>query len=57
MTEVTPRPATHRALEQGRTLFNQGCFFEAHEAWEAAWLHEEGELRLLLQGLIQVAAG
>jgi predicted metal-dependent hydrolase len=54
---VTPGPATKLALERGRALFNQGCFFEAHEAWEAGWLHEEGELRRLLQGLIQVAAG
>jgi uncharacterized protein len=54
---VTPGPATKLALERGRTLFNQRRFFEAHEAWEDAWLHEEGELRLLLQGLIQVAAG
>lgn len=54
---MTPGPVTELALERGRALFNEGCFFEAHEVWEAAWLHEKGELRLLLQGLIQVAAG
>src|SRR5260370_30199129 len=50
------KPATAEAIERGRALFNDRRFFEAHEAWEAAWLREEGELRLLLQGLIQIAA-
>jgi len=54
---VTLRPETLRALEGGRALFNAGRYYEAHEAWEAAWLTEAGEVRLLLQGLIQVAAG
>jgi len=54
---VTVRPETLRALEGGRALFNAGRFYEAHEAWEAAWLTEAGEVRRLLQGLIQVAAG
>jgi len=54
---VTPGPVTELALERGRALFNEGCFFEAHEVWEAAWLREHGDLRLLLHGLIQVAAG
>ena len=48
---------TRRALDEGRRLFNAGRFFEAHEVWEAAWLNEKGEVRQLLQGLIQVAAG
>ena len=48
---------TQRALDEGRQLFNSGRFFEAHEVWEAAWLKEEGAVRQLLQGLIQVAAG
>lgn len=45
------------ALEEGRALFNEGRFFEAHERWEEAWLSETGATRLLLQGLIQIAAG
>jgi hypothetical protein len=45
------------SLEAGRALFNGGRFFEAHERWEAAWLVETGPSRLLLQGLIQIAAG
>ena len=51
------RPETELALERGRALYNAARYFEAHEAWEAAWLGEEGEARQLLQGLIQVAAG
>jgi predicted metal-dependent hydrolase len=44
-------------LAEGVALFNAGRFHAAHEAWEEAWLHERGERRLLLQGLILVAAG
>jgi len=50
-------PGTRQALLQGCRLYQAGHFFEAHEAWERAWLRERGEVRLLLQGLIQVAAG
>ena len=48
---------TRERLERGRQLFNAGRYFEAHEAWEEAWLVEKGDARVLLQGLIQVAAG
>jgi uncharacterized protein len=51
------RGETRAALVEGRDLFNAGRFFEAHEAWESAWLREEAEIKTLLQGLIQVAAG
>ncbi len=44
-------------LVRGRELFNAGCYFEAHEVWEDAWLKETGVTRRMLQGLIQVAAG
>ena len=44
-------------LEEGRALFNAGRFFEAHEKWEEVWLEETGSAKLLLQGLIQIAAG
>jgi hypothetical protein len=44
-------------LSEGVVLFNAGHFYEAHEVWEEAWLRESGERRLLLQGLILVAAG
>jgi predicted metal-dependent hydrolase len=48
---------TELALERGRALYNAARYYDAHEAWEEAWLREEGEARRLLQGLIQVAAG
>jgi predicted metal-dependent hydrolase len=55
---ATPlRPATADSLERGRLLYDRHQFWEAHEAWESAWLVERGEVRLLLHGLIQVAAG
>ena len=57
MAGVKPLPSTAGALRRGAALFDQGLFWEAHEAWEEAWLEEEGEVRLFLQGLIQVAAG
>jgi predicted metal-dependent hydrolase len=44
-------------VERGRTLFNAGSFFEAHELWEDAWREAHGEARVLLQGLIQITAG
>ncbi len=58
MTEDTTSPnATRERLERGRLFFNAGRYFEAHEAWEEAWRVERGDVRLLLQGLIQIAAG
>ena len=45
-------------LARGARLFDEGAFFEAHEAWEEQWRVETDETRRrLLQGLIQVAAG
>jgi predicted metal-dependent hydrolase len=51
------RPSVIDALDRGRALFNQGRYWDAHEAWEEAWLVEDGDVRRLLQGLIQIAAG
>ena len=51
-----PRETTRVALQRGRELYGQGRFFEAHEVWEGAWLAEQGDVRLLLHALIQVAA-
>jgi uncharacterized protein len=48
---------TQQALARGIALFDAHRFWEAHEAWEEAWMDEEGDARVLLQGLIQVAAG
>jgi uncharacterized protein len=42
----------------GVDLYNNGFFWEAHEAWEAPWRTAEqaGGQRLFLQGLIQCSA-
>lgn len=50
-------PGFHQALARGVQLFNRQEFYEAHEVWEEVWVDEPGDERLLLQGLIQVAAG
>jgi predicted metal-dependent hydrolase len=43
---------------RGARLFDEGAFFDAHEAWEERWLVEtDPGARRFLQGLIQVAAG
>jgi hypothetical protein len=39
----------------GLELLNRGDYFEAHEAIEAAWRAESGEIRQLYQGILQVA--
>jgi uncharacterized protein len=44
-------------IAEGIRLFNTGSFFEAHEVLETLWLKAESPRRLLLHGLIQVAAG
>lgn len=41
--------------EKGIDLFNQGRFFECHEAWEQAWLRSAGADKLFYQGMIQAA--
>ena len=42
---------------EGIALFNQGLFFEAHEALEAAWREEAGPIREMYRGILQVAVG
>lgn len=41
--------------EHGIDLFNEGRFFECHEAWEEIWKRSDGEAKLFYQGLIQAA--
>jgi uncharacterized protein len=41
--------------QQGIDLFNEGRFFECHEAWEEIWKRSDGEVKLFYQGLIQAA--
>jgi predicted metal-dependent hydrolase len=42
---------------KGIEEFNNGSFFEAHDAWEELWVETRGEARLFYQGLIHAAAG
>src|ERR1051326_1927978 len=45
-----------REYLRGIELFNQGKYWEAHEAWEDIWRVSSGERKLYYQGLIQAAA-
>ena len=44
-------------LRSGIVFFNDGRYFEAHEAWEDMWRPAQGPLRLYFQGLVQAAVG
>jgi|SRR4051812_37991297 predicted metal-dependent hydrolase len=46
---------TREELDHGIRLFNQGEFFEAHEALEDVWRAAPAPEKKFLQGLIQVA--
>jgi predicted metal-dependent hydrolase len=41
----------------GLHLFNEGHYFEAHEALETAWRAEPGPIRDLYRGILQVGVG
>ncbi len=43
-------------LQLGIDLYNAGHYWNAHEAWEQAWLDAEREMRGFYQGLIQITA-
>ena len=43
-------------LAQACAEFNSGQYFECHETLEEIWQEEEGDVRDLYKGLIQVAA-
>ena len=45
----------HPQAAQGLRLFNAGHYFEAHEALEDAWNAEEGKVRELYRGILQIA--
>jgi len=44
----------HPKAIYGMELFNQGRYFDAHEALEAAWRAESGPVRDLYRGILQV---
>jgi predicted metal-dependent hydrolase len=46
---------TSDTFERGILFFNQGDFFEAHEALEDVWRDASGNDKKFLQGLIQLA--
>ncbi|AFZ68518.1 DUF309 domain-containing protein [Deinococcus peraridilitoris] len=43
-------------LREGARLFNEGRYWEAHEAWEAFWRTATGNERIYVQSLILLAA-
>jgi len=45
------------ALDRADALGAEGRYFDAHEELEAFWMKAAGDEKLLLQGLIQIAAG
>jgi predicted metal-dependent hydrolase len=47
---------TQGNLIDGIALFNDRKFWHAHEAWERDWLVADGDEKVFLQGLIQLAA-
>jgi rubrerythrin len=54
MNDLCNAPLHPRAAE-GLRLFNAGEYFEAHEALEDAWNAENGKVRELYRGILQIA--
>jgi uncharacterized protein len=57
-TAETPwGPEDFRDLRHGATLFNNGRYWHAHEAWESVWIrHRATSGGTFCKGLIQLAA-
>jgi predicted metal-dependent hydrolase len=53
---LTYNKSMDHGFDDGIRLFNSRKYFEAHEALEAVWLKTEGDRKLFLHGLIQIAA-
>ena len=47
--------SVHPRAADGLRLFNKGEYFEAHEAFEDAWNDEQGNVRNLYRGILQIA--
>jgi len=50
-----PKKSAGEYFEEGIELFNQGRFFDCHEAWEETWKQARGAEKLFYQGLIHAA--
>ncbi len=48
-------PPLHPYAIEGLRRFNEGAYFEAHEALELAWREERGPIRDLYRGILQAA--
>ncbi len=48
--------ATGKPIACARAAWDAGLFFEVHELLEPVWMHEHGERRRVLQGLIMAGA-
>jgi predicted metal-dependent hydrolase len=53
--EIDCQGSLPEAAVRGLEHFNAGEYFEAHEMLEAAWRAEEGSIRDLYRGVLQVA--
>lgn len=53
---VTKRITAPGNFARACAQFNSGQFFECHESFEEIWQEEQGQVRNLYKGLIQIAA-
>jgi uncharacterized protein len=44
-------------LLEGIGQFNGGDYYVCHETLEAIWMHEQGKIRNLYKGILQIAVG
>lgn len=54
-TDTLCNAPLHPQAVEGLHLFNAGNYFEAHEALEEAWKAEQGKVRDLYRGILQIA--
>jgi len=53
---LTLNPHQLQELQRGVAQFNHGRFFISHETIEEIWIGQQGQTRIFLQALIQLAA-
>jgi hypothetical protein len=56
MNDAMAAAALLEAFDAGARLFDEGRYWDAHEAWEERWRVEAEPQRTFLQGLIQISA-